>query len=109
MANTFKALTLYATTGAGTTFTCPTGGTIVVVGLNVTSNQTVNTSYSIKLVDNSTSRETYLTYNTILPPNNNHVIAGGDQKVVLESQDELVFTCNVANGVHIHLSYMLIS
>lgn len=110
MANTFKALTLYATTGAGTTFTCPAGATIILVGLNITNSVTTgNATYSVKITDTSTSRESYITYGTVLPPNNNHVLAGGDQKIVLESEDELTFTCDTVNGVHVQLSYMLIS
>ena len=107
MANTFKNERL-APTVAGTSITCPTGGTITIIGLSVSNSSDSNITFRTRILDSSAGNQiAYINYNTVLPPDGNMVLAGGDQKIVLESQDQLAFFPSANSALTVFISYML--
>ena len=107
MANTFKNERLFPSV-IGSSIDCPIGGTITVIGLSVSNSSNSNITFRTTLTDYSAGYAVaHINYNTVLPPDGNMVLAGGDQKIVLESQDILKFTPSANGALTVFVSYML--
>ena len=107
MANTFKNERISPST-AGGGISCPVGGTITIIGLSVSNSSESNITFRSTLTDYSAGNaDAHINYNTVLPPDGNMVLAGGDQKIVLESQDQLRFFPSANSALRVFISYML--
>ena len=107
MANTFKNTTVYVT-GSPTGLSSSSNTTIVIIGASVTNTGTSNATLSGRLLDSSASSTAYF-LGASIPPGGNIAFIGGDQKVVLEPSDQILFTSNVAGALNVVISYMEIS
>ena len=107
MANVFKNYINSAVGTSPTGLACPAGGTITVIGMSLTNETASNIKVTSYVSDNSASKNGYLAYDAIIPPGGNFVVIGGDQKVVLESNDQLLSYSDTLSSFSIVISYML--
>ena len=112
MANTFKRYVSNSVSNTiGTSLTAVGGHTVstytTVIGLVVS-----NTSASQVLVDatlNDGSNDTYLIKQAPVPSGGAIVIVGGDQKVVLETNDSIKVKSDTASSVDVVMSILEIT
>lgn len=101
MALQFKS---YISTAVGATettvYTCPTGGSATAIGLSLANITTSNVTVSVRLQKTGPAFA-HIVKNVVIPPGQSLAVAGGDQKIVLESNNTLRVTCNVASGVDV--------
>ena len=108
MANTFKNITIPVPAGSTSGLSSPSNGTIVVIGGSVTNKGTVNARLDGYLQDSSTNDNAFFIAADI-PPGGNTAFIGGDQKLVLENSDQVLFSSNVSGALDVVISYMLIN
>jgi type IV secretory pathway protease TraF len=110
MANTFKRK---LSRGIGTSatavgsYTVASATQVTVIGLAV-----ANTSASQVLVDatvNDGTNDTYLIKQAPVPSGGSLVVVGGDQKVVLETNDSIKVTSDTAGSVDVVMSILEIT
>jgi hypothetical protein len=110
MANTFKRK---LSRGIGTSatavgsYTVASSTQVTVIGLAV-----ANTSASQVLVDatvNDGTNDTYLIKQAPVPSGGSLVVVGGDQKVVLETNDSIKVTSDTAGSVDVVMSILEIT
>ena len=113
MANTFKNVTVRATSLAADTdiaigSAVASGATHTVIGMSIANITSGVITASVKLTNSST--ETYILKDGNIPVGSSILIAGGDQKIVLwytgGNGDLIKVQSNTANSMNIILSYL---
>ena len=113
MANTFKNVTVRATSLAADTDVAigsavASGATHTIIGMSISNITSGVITTSVKLTNSST--ETYILKDGNIPVGSSILIAGGDQKIVLwytgGNGDLIKVQSNTANSMNIVLSYL---
>lgn len=108
MANTFKnSFAKDVGTSPVTVYTCPSATQTTLIGVSV-----ANTSASPITTDvyiTSSAVNYYLIKSGVVPVGGSLVVAGGDQKVVLEVNDELKVVNSAATSGDVVASYLEIT
>ena len=108
MANTFKNAASAATgTSEVSVYTVPSATTTTVIGLtcaNVTSTSPVKVS--IRVYDNSGTAHFFIVKNAEVFEGGSLVAVGGDQKLVLETGDQIKITASASSSADVIVSYM---
>ena len=113
MANTFKNVTVRATSLAADTDVAigsavASGATHTIIGMSISNITSGVITTSVKLTNSST--ETYILKDGNIPVGSSLGVAGGDQKIVLwyhdSNGDQLVVRSNTLNSTNIVLSYL---
>lgn len=103
MANVFKNYINPITTDSN--FQCPAGATITVIGMTLTNTSGGTVTARVRLRNPGSYSE--ILYNSIIMPNSSIILAGGDQKLILEAGDQFLFTTSPSYVVDIMIFYML--
>jgi hypothetical protein len=107
MANVFRnSITGSIGTTGVTTYLTPTATTTTVIGLNVANVATQNISVSVMARDSSLNKTVYLVKDAIIVQGSTAVLIGGEQKIVLESNDFLSVTSSLANSADVIISVL---
>tara|TARA_R110000787_G_scaffold113110_1_gene222204 strand:- start:206 stop:550 length:345 start_codon:yes stop_codon:yes gene_type:complete len=111
MANSFLSET---DTGVGTAlasiYTCPSGAETTIIGLSIANIHTSQIKVSVQLA--GAGRTTGAVDNVFLvklapvPVGGTLVVAGGDQKTVMEPGDILKVQSDTASSADVHLSHL---
>jgi len=108
MPNTFKnSFSKNVGTSAVTVYTCPSATQTTLIGLSV-----ANTSTSPITCDafiTSSATDFFLVKGATVPVGSSLVIAGGDQKTVLEAADALKVLTSAASSADVVVSYLEIT
>lgn len=108
MANTFKnSFAKSVGTSPATVYTCPAATQTTLIGISV-----ANTSASPITTDvylTSSAVDYYLIKSGVVPVGGSLVVAGGDQKVVLEVGDILKVVASAASSADCVASYLEIT
>ena len=108
MANTFKNAASAATgTSEVSVYTVPSATTTTVIGLtcaNVTSTSPVKVS--IRVYDSSGTAHFFIVKNAEVFEGGSLVAVGGDQKLVLETGDQIKITASASSSADVIVSYM---
>lgn len=110
MANIFKnSITGSIGTSSTTVYTTPSQTSTTAIGLSVANIVSTNISVSVQIVDVSTSETRYLVKDALITPGSSFVVIGGDQKVVLESEDSIRITSSQPVSADVIVSVLEIS
>ena len=110
MANTFKNSIKGAAGTAGlTVYTAPNNTSVTVIGVNVANIVSQNINVDVQITDTSAGVTKYLVKGAVIPQGSSAVLVGGEQKVVLESQDLITVTSDVDNSADVIVSVLEIS
>lgn len=110
MANTFKRK---LSNGVGATpeqvgsYTVPLATTSIVIGLTVTN--TSGTAIAANVYINDGSSNTSLVVNGPISSGSSLVLVGGDQKIVLETNDSVYVQSSAASSIDVIMSIMEIT
>ena len=108
MANIFKSVTFADVNNSQEFFSVPVGSTVTVIGLTL-ANSAINTDLvrGNVYVDKRVGDTVDIVRSTVIPTGGTLVVVGGDQKLVLESQDMIYFkTINSSQYIDVMMSYM---
>ena len=89
-----------------TTYLTPAATTTTVIGLNVANVATQNISVSVMARDSSLNKTVYLVKDAIIVQGSTAVLIGGEQKIVLESNDFLSVTSSLASSADVIISVL---
>lgn len=107
MANSFKNS---ITPSIGTTpvdvYTAGAGVTATIISLSIANRIDYATSVDVQITDSSTSNTAFLIKGAAVDPGGTFVLAGADQKIVLESADKLTVTSSLASSVDCVISIL---
>jgi hypothetical protein len=107
MANYFKnSITGSIGTTGIITYQTPAATTTTVIGLSVANVATQNISVSVMVRDNSLNKTVYLVKDALIVQGSSTVLIGGEQKIVLETNDFLSVTSSLANSADIVISVL---
>ena len=107
MANTFKnAITGSIGTTGVTVYTVPSSTVSTIIGVNVANVSANNIGVTVNLTDTSAAKTVSLIKNVLISPSSSIVVAGGEQKIVLEASDYLHVTSSVAASADIIISLL---
>ena len=107
MANFFRnSITGSIGTTGVITYQTPTATTTTVIGLNVANVATQNISVSVMARDSSLNKTVYLVKDAIIVQGSTAVLIGGEQKIVLESNDFLSVTSSLASSADVIISVL---
>ena len=107
MANYFKnSITGSIGTTGVITYQTPAATTTTVIGLSVANVATQNISVSVMVRDNSLNKTVYLVKDALIVQGSSTVLIGGEQKIVLETNDFLSVTSSLANSADIVISVL---
>lgn len=111
MANQFKnSITGSIGTDETVVYTVPQNTVSTVIGMSVANtNEATNIGVSVLLTDSSESKTHYLVRNTLVPNGTSVVLVGGDQKIVLESEDTISVQSSLEDSVDVVVSVLEIS
>ena len=110
MANTFKIKT---SRDIGTTptvvggYTVGTGVATTVIGL--TCANTTSTAITVDVQHNDGTNDTFMVKGATVPAGGSLVVVGGDQKVVLEENDNIKVTSSAATSCDVIMSILEIT
>lgn len=109
MANSFKSVTFADVNSTQQFYTVPTGATVTIIGMTVayaTGNNGSPVTAEV-YVNKNVGDTVHIVRAANIPEGSSLVVAGGDQKVVLESQDQLyIKTISASQYVDVFISYM---
>ena len=107
MANTFKNSVAAAVgTSLTTIHTVPSATTTALIGLSLANITNSSINVNVLVTDVSTSTTVYLVKNAPIPAGSSLVVIGGDQKVILETGDQLKVSTDTASAADVFLSRM---
>jgi hypothetical protein len=107
MANYFKnSITGSIGTTGVITYQTPAATTTTVIGLSVANVATQNISVSVMVRDNSLNKTVYLVKDALIVQGSSTVLIGGEQKIVLETNDFLSVTSSLANSADVVISVL---
>ena len=110
MPNTFKNSISGSIGNTETTvYTAPTSTTTTVIGVAISNRVQQDINIDVKMYDSSASKNIFLCSGSLIPQTSNLVLVGGEQKLVLEENDYLTLSSNVANSADIVISVLEIS
>lgn len=110
MANTFKnSISGSIGTAETTVYSVPASATTTVIGVSVSNRVQENINIDVQLYDNDASKSIYICSGSLIPPGSNLVLVGGEQKIVLESEDYLTLKSDTASSADIVVSVLEIS
>lgn len=110
MPNTFKNSISGSIGNTETTvYTTPVATTTTVIGVAISNRVQQDINIDVKMYDNSASKNIYLCSGSLVPETSNLVLVGGEQKLVLEENDYLTLSSNVADSADIVISVLEIS
>lgn len=96
--------------GVGTTkttvFTAPTSTSVTLISLSLANVYSETVEVSAYLFKNATSTEGSMIKNSMIPPGESLLAAGGNQKIVLEENDEIRVESDQTDSVDVILSYL---
>lgn len=110
MANIFKrklSNNIGATATQVGTYTVPAATTTVVIGLTVTN--TSGSAISANVFINDGSSNTSIVTNGPISSGSSFVLVGGDQKIVLETNDSIYVQSSAASSIDVVMSIMEIT
>jgi len=112
MANAFKTFTAQnidtSSTGKTTLYTCPASTETTIIGLNIANILTSSITVTVEFVDGGTTI-THLVKDAIVPVGSSLVVAGGDQKIVMNATDILKVYASQDNSCDAVLSVLEIT
>jgi hypothetical protein len=110
MANVFKnSVTGSIGTVNTKVYETPTSTVTTVIGLSVSNVTSDNISVSVTITDASTTQTRHLVKNGLIVDGSTIVVVGGEQKVVLESEDFISVVSSVAESADVIVSVLEIS
>jgi len=110
MPNTFKNSISGSIGNTETTvYTTPVSTTTTIIGVAISNRVQQDINIDVKMYDDSASKNIYLCSGSLIPQTSNIVLVGGEQKLVLEENDYLTLSSNVANSADIVISVLEIS
>ena len=110
MPNTFKNSISGSIGNTETTvYTAPASTTTTVIGVAISNRVQQDINIDVKMYDSSASKNIFLCSGSLIPETSNLVLVGGEQKLVLEENDYLTLSSNVANSADIVISVLEIS
>lgn len=110
MANTFKnSITGSIGTSTTTVYTTPSQISTTAIGLSIANVVSTNISVSVQIVDASESETRYLVKDALITAGSSLIVIGGDQKVVLESEDLIRVTSSQPSSADVVVSILEIS
>ena len=110
MANTFKnSIKGPAGTGGLNVYTTPSNTVATVIGVNVANIVAQNIYVDVEITDSSAAVTKYLVKGVLIVPGSSTILVGGDQKVVLESNDSIKVTSTVNSSADVVVSVLEIS
>ena len=110
MANTFKRKTskdigIYAS--AIGSYTVPAATATTVIGL--TCANTTSTAITVDVIHNASGLATYMVKGATVPSGGSLVVIGGDQKVVLETGDQILVSSSATASCDVIMSILEIT
>jgi hypothetical protein len=110
MPNTFKNSISGSIGNTETTiYTAPALTTTTVIGVAISNRIQSDISVDVKMYDSSASKNIFLCSGSLVPRTSNLVLVGGEQKLVLEQNDYLTLSSNIASSADIVVSVLEIS
>ena len=110
MPNTFKNSISGSIGNTETTvYTATASTTTTVIGVAISNRVQQDINIDVKMYDSSASKNIFLCSGSLVPKTSNLVLVGGEQKLVLEENDYLTLSSNVANSADIVISVLEIS
>ena len=110
MPNTFKNSISGSIGNTETTvYTAPASTTATVIGVAISNRIQSDISVDVKMYDSSASKNIFLCSGSLVPQTSNLVLVGGEQKLVLEENDYLTLSSNIASSADIVISVLEIS
>jgi hypothetical protein len=105
MANTFKSVLSSTVTAQTTVYTCPSVTQTTAIGLSLANTSTSLATVSVTILRSSVT--THVIKNAQVPVGDTLILFGGDQKLVLQSADQLKVQSD--NSVDVILSILEIA
>ena len=106
MANTFKNKGLTNIYSKQTFYTAPSSTVTTILGLTIANVTSSDITASVFAYDSSGSLEVHLIKNATIPVGGSLVVIGGNQKVILETSDEIRVETSASNSGDAFLSYL---
>lgn len=107
MANTFKnSITGSIGTTGTTVYTAPSGSQVTVIGLNISNVLAEDNKVDVKVHDVSEGTDVFMIKEMFVQKETLVAMVGGDQKIVLESEDFLSVTSSVDNSTDVIVSVL---
>ena len=107
MANTFKnKLGAGIGTSESIVYTVPSSTTTTVVGLSVANVTSSNITVDIRVYDSSANAHAHVIKTGDVFVGGTLVVVGGDQKLVLETGDQIKITASASSSADVIVSYM---
>jgi hypothetical protein len=107
MANFFKnSITGSIGTTGVITYQVPAATTTTVIGLSVANVVSQNISVSVMVKSSASNKTVYLVKDAIIVPGSSTVLIGGEQKMVLQTNDFLSVTSSLANSADVIVSVL---
>jgi len=106
MANAFKNKVIASIGTVADGYTVPAGTTTTVIGMTVSNRTAGNIRVDVTVVDTSAGVTAYLLKDVLILPGGAVVPVGGDQKVVLETTDELNIVSDTSASADVVISMM---
>jgi hypothetical protein len=107
MANVFKnSITGSIGTNGVIAYQVPPATTTTVIGVNLANVASQNISVSVMARDSSSDKTVYLIKDALIVQGGTSVLIGGEQKLVLETNDFLTVTSSLANSADVIVSVL---
>ena len=108
MANIFKSVTFAGVNNTAEFYAAPVGSTVTVIGLTLANSASNTDLIRVNVyVQKRIGDTVHIARSVIIPVGGTLVVAGGDQKIVLESEDAIYFrTITSSQYVDVMMSYM---
>ena len=107
MANTFKnSITGSIGTTGTTVYTAPSGSQVTVIGLNISNITAQDNKVDVKVHDVSEGTDVFMIKEMFVQKETLVAMVGGDQKIVLESEDFLSVTSSLDNSTDVIVSVL---
>jgi hypothetical protein len=110
MANQFvKKLTINVGTSASTVYTAGSTTRATIIGINVANTSASSITVSIQLYDSANTRTGYIVKNVTIAKGTALAAMGGDQKLVVEPNDQIKVISTVAGSADVIVSALEIT
>ena len=107
MANVFKnSITGSIGINGVIAYQVPPATTTTVIGVNLANVASQNISVSVMARDSSSDKTVYLIKDALIVQGGTSVLIGGEQKLVLETNDFLTVTSSLANSADVIVSVL---
>jgi hypothetical protein len=107
MANSFKNSIIPSIgTSPIDVYTAGPGVTATIISLSIANRIDFATTVDVQITDSSTSNTAFLIKSVAVDPGAAFVLAGADQKIVLESADKITVTSSLGSSVDCVISIL---